>query len=57
MDIFRMHLNINDYRFKTSRYTYGSAFVKPMIIKNQNLKIDMQKLEWKEHKHATNKKS
>ena len=33
VDFFRMCLNLNDYQFKTSRYT--STYMNPMVITNK----------------------
>ena len=30
-----MCLNLNDYQFKTSRYSYGSAYLNSMVTTNQ----------------------
>ena len=38
----RMCLNLNDYQFKTSRYSYKSTYINSMITTNQKLKIDTQ---------------
>ena len=51
---FRMCLNLNDYQFKTSRYSYRLTYMRnPMVTTNQKPTIDTQKLERKEHKHDT----
>ena len=47
-----MRLNINDYQFQTSRYSYRSTYMNPMVI--TNLKpIYTQKLKQKESKENT----
>lgn len=47
-----MRLNINDYQFQTSRYSYRSTYMNPMVI--TNLKpIYSQKLKRKESKQNT----
>lgn len=33
--LFSMYLNLNDYPFKSSRYNYGSIYVKPTVATNQ----------------------
>ena len=49
-----MCLNLNDYQFKTSRYSYRLTYMRnPMVTTNQKPTIDTQKLERKEHKHDT----
>ena len=48
-----MYLNLNDYQFKTSRYTYRSTFINPMVATNQKPTTDTKKLGRKEHKHTT----
>ena len=40
---FIMCLNLNDYKFKTSRYR--STYINSMVTTNQNPTIDTQKLE------------
>ena len=40
---FRMCLNLNDYQFKTSRYSYRSTYVNSMVTANQKPTIDTQK--------------
>ena len=45
----RMHLNLKDYLFKTTRYSYRSTYMNPIITKNQKSTIDTQKLERQEH--------
>ena len=37
--------NLNDYKFKTSRYSYRSTYINSMVTTNQNPTIDTQKLE------------
>ena len=49
-------LNLNDSQFKTSRYSYRSSYMNPMITTNQKPTIDTQKLERKENKQ-TNKEN
>ena len=48
-----MWLNLNDYQFKTNRYSYRSTYTNPMITTNQKPTTDTQKQERKEHKHTT----
>ena len=48
---FRMCLNLNDYQFKTSRYSYKSTYMKPMVTTNQKTSINTQKLRRKKQKH------
>ena len=50
---FRMCLNLNDYQFKTSRYTYRATYMNPMIMTYQKPQWGTQKLERKEHNHTT----
>ena len=50
---FRMCLNLNDYQFKTSRYSYRSTYVNSMVTANQKHTIDKQKTERKEPKYNT----
>ena len=53
---FRMCLNLNNYQFETTRYSYSSTYLYPMVTTNQNFIIDTQKPKRKEHKHTTKKK-
>ena len=48
-----MCLNLSDYLFKTSRYSYRSRYMSHMVTTNQKPTINTQKLERKEHKHTT----
>ena len=50
---FGMCFNLNDYHFKTSRYSYSSIYMNSMKITCQKPTIDTQKLKRKEHKHNT----
>ena len=52
---FKIYLNSNDYQFKTSRYSYQSTYMNPMITTNQKPTRDQQKLARKEHKHTIKK--
>ena len=49
-----MYLNLNDYQFITSRYSYSYRLTH-MNPTNQKPKIDAQKVKRKEHKHNTKK--
>ena len=53
---FIMCLNLNDYTFKTSRYSYRSTYINSMVTTNQNPTMDTQKLERQEHKLTTKEK-
>ena len=48
-----MCLNLNDYQFKTSRYSYRSTYMNPMVIIYQKPTIYTQRLERKEHRNTT----
>ena len=48
---FTMCLNLSDYQFKTSRYSYRSIYMNSMVATSQKPTIDTQKLKRKEHKH------
>ena len=48
---WKLCLNLNDYQVKTSIHIYRSTHMNFMIITNQKVTIDTQKLERKEHKH------
>ena len=48
-----MYLNLNDYPFKSSRYNYGSIYVKPTVATNQKPTADAQKPKRKETKNTT----
>ena len=50
-----MSLNLNDYQFKASRYSYGSTYLNSMITTNQKYTIDSQKPKRKELKNNTEK--
>ena len=52
---FSMCLNLNDYQFKRSKYSFMSTYVNSMVITNQISTTETQKLERKEHKHTLNK--
>ena len=45
-----MCLNLNDYLFKTSRYSYRSTYMNPTVTANQKPAMDTQKLKRKENK-------
>ena len=45
---FRICVNLNDNWFKTSRYSYRSRYMNPMVTTNQKPTIDTQKLERRE---------
>ena len=51
---FRLCLRLNDYQFKTSRYSL-SQHVKSMVTTDQKPTIDIQKLERREHNYNTKK--
>ena len=51
--LFSMYLNLNDYLFKSSRYNYGSIYVKPTVATNQKPTADAQKPKRKEFKNTT----
>ena len=51
----RMCLNLKDYLFKTSRYSYRLTYMNHMVTTNRKPKIDTQKLERKEHKQPLKK--
>ena len=40
---FTTCLNMNDYQFKASRYSYGSTYLKSMVNTNEKHTIDSQK--------------
>ena len=42
---FIMCLNLNDYKFKTSRYSYRSTYMNFMVATSKNPTMDAQKLE------------
>ena len=50
--MFQMCFNSEDYQF-TSRYSYRSVYMNPIVSTNQKPTIDIQSLERKEHKHTT----
>lgn len=50
---FRMCLNLNNFLFKTSRRSYISTYMNPMVTTNRTPIIDTQKLKRKKHKHTT----
>ena len=35
IDLFRMCLNLNNYEFKSNRYSYRSIYMNPMINKSK----------------------
>lgn len=43
----RIHLNLNDYHFKTSGYIYGSIYMNSMVLTNLKPTSDTQKYERK----------
>ena len=45
-----MYLNLKDYQFKASRYSYGSTYLNYTVATNQKDTIDLQK-PIREHKH------
>ena len=50
---FRMCLNLNEYQFKSSRYTYRSTYKNSMVTINKKTSVDTQILERKEYNHST----
>ena len=50
-----MCFNLNDYQFKTSKYTFRSIYTNSMVTTNQKPTTDAQKR--KEHKHTTTGKN
>ena len=50
---FRICLNLNDYQYKTSRYSCKSRCMGAMVTATQKSTIDTQNLKRKEHKHTT----
>ena len=50
---FRMWLNLNNYQFKASRYSYGSTYLNSMVTTSQKYTIDSQKPKRKELKQTT----
>ena len=52
-----MCLNLNDYQFKSNRYSYGSTAMNSMATTNQKYIIDSQKPKRKELKHYKGKSS
>ena len=38
-----MYLNLSDYQFKTSRYSYRSTSMNPMVTTNQNHKNEKER--------------
>ena len=48
-----MCLNLNDYLFKASRYSYGSTYLNCMVTTNQKYTIYSQKPKREELKHTT----
>ena len=50
---FRMSLNLNEYQFKTSRYSYRPTHMNPTMTTSQKPPIDKQKLERKGYRHTT----
>ena len=53
---FIMCLNLNDYKFKTSRHSYRSTYINSMVTTNQKPTVDTQKLQRQEHKLTTKEK-
>ena len=49
-----MWFKINDYQFKTSKYTFRSIYTSPIVTTNKKPTTDAQKR--KEHKHTTTEK-
>ena len=47
-----MCLNLNDYQFKASRYSYGSIYLNSMVTTDQKHTRDSQKPKRKELKHT-----
>ena len=41
----QMGLNLNNYQFKTSRYSYRSTYMNFMVATSKNPTMDAQKLE------------
>ena len=41
--MFQNVLNLNDYQFKASRYSYGLIYLKTRVMKSQKPKTDSQK--------------
>ena len=48
-----MCLKLNDYQFKTSRYSYRSTYMNSVLTTDQKSAAGTQDLERKEHKHTT----
>ena len=48
-----MCLNLYDYQFKASRYSYGLTYLKTRVTTHQKDTIDSQKPKRKELKHNT----
>ena len=48
-----MSLNLNEYQFKTSRYSYRPTHMNPTMTTSQKPPIDKQKLERKGYRHTT----
>ena len=46
------NLNLNDYQFNSSRYSYRSTYMNPVVNTNQEPTIDKQKLKRKKYKHT-----
>ena len=44
------NLNLNDYQFNSSRYSYRSTYINPVVNTNQESTIDKQKLRRKKYK-------
>ena len=47
-----MCLDLCDYQFKQSRYSYGSTYLNSRVTTNQKHSIDSQKTKRKELKHV-----
>ena len=50
-----MCLNLNDYQFKESRYSYGPTYLNSMVTTSQKYTIGSQKPKRKKLKCTTNK--
>ena len=48
-----MCLNLNDHKFKSSRYNYGSTYMNTMVTTNEKPTMDTQKTKRKEQKHTS----
>ena len=52
---FTTCLNMNDYQFKASRYSYGSTYLNSTVTTNQKYTTDSQKPKRKKCKYITKK--